>query len=634
MKCFTVATIIILASFVSCVSTPTPQSPVALATATPQVAIATATAMLSPTEMPTISPSPTRTNTPVPTDTATPTVTPTRQIPTTGQIWFAPFMYGQPAAPWQKGFGARDYLDLFTPDASWSIAASRVHIFKSYMYAFDLLSDAELRRIVTDLNRRDIAIALETQPLTRTGTCGNSEAFASNGPAQTLSRLRRFRAAGGQVRYLAMDEPLTFGRLPSPEGCGLSTEQVAQEVANYIIAVKREFPDVIIGDIEYEGAGVEDVKHFLEAYRNVTGAYLSFLHWDINWQQPISWWPVDWKQRRFLWPEWPEKARELEVYCRERGVRFGMIYNGNADASTDAEWLKQAEDHMAMYESLGGKPDHVIFQSWHKQPQYLLPETDPTKFTYLINRYFHTRTALNLKVSPSSSGEPREVTGKLIDARDAPIGAASVEILVKPTEGVGVVAEYSVTSLVPDGTKEAMVGFRVNTECSCAGDTEFRLYEVRYREGNDTAQRVPNGNFSQGLQAWNFLSPNTVQIRSSDVSASSMLQAKATARENATINSSKFPVTSGAIYTLTFVARVAPVSVGSGYFAIFFLSGSSEVSRNAIPIEPAFLTYNAVTDNNGEFRLISSGLPSSRFVIQGKYDGDSSHWPTYIRVAP
>jgi hypothetical protein len=37
---------------------------------------------------------------------------------------------------------------------------------------------------------------------------------------------------------------------------------------------------------------------------------------------------------------------------------------------------------------LFGHPDHVIFQSWHRQPKHLLPETDSVSFTGLINRYF------------------------------------------------------------------------------------------------------------------------------------------------------------------------------------------------------------------------------------------------------
>jgi hypothetical protein len=586
----------------------------------------------APQAAPTAAVPPPPSETPTPSATPAPTETPTRVIPITGQIWFAPFMYGQPAAPWQEGYGAVDYLDLFSDDAPWETASSRVHVFKAYMYAFDRLNDSQLRRIVTNLNRRGIAIALETQPLSRSGDCGFSEAFAYAGDAvsETLKRLRRFRRLGGEVRFLAMDEPLTFGKLPSPEGCGLSVEQVAWEVFNYVRGVKDEFPDIIIGDIEYSGAGVEDVKDFIEAYYQVSGEYLPFLHWDVDWQERISWWNVDWKQNRFLWPQWPEPAKDLEIYCRERGIRFGMIYNGNLDAFSDMEWLKQAEEHMAMYESLGGKPDHIIFQSWHMYPKHLLPESNPNSFTHLINRYFDIRTMLVLQVDSASS--QRALFGKLTDISGEPISGAPVEIWVKPLAGTGILAKYTITGSVPSGAKQAVVGFRVNTECSCNGDSEFYLYEVRYEE-SDGIQRVPNGDFSQGLQGWSYITKNTVHLLSRDLASGLMLQVRARPEQEATINSARFSVTGGATYTVTFVARVAPSSsVDAGYFGIFFLTGSSELERKMLPIEPAFLTYDILTSPHGDFRLDLSEVQTVPLMIQGKFEGDNTHWPAYTRI--
>jgi len=533
-------------------------------------------------------------------------------------------MYGQPAPAWQRGYGAFDYLDLFRENAPWVNASSRVHIFKFYGGTLQALNDAQLRQIIDYLNRHSIAIALEAPPLTWTTQCGKGiEGFSSNAPQYTKGFALRIQAAGGRLRFIAMDEPLTFGSANPPDGCGMSVEQVAHEVANYITAVKREFPDVIIGDIEYAGASVEKVKQFLEAYHGVSGEYLPFLHWDIDWERF-----GDWKH----WPQWPEQARELEAFCRERGIKFGMIYNGNHHASSDTEWLQQAEDHMALYESLGGKPDHIIFQSWHMYPHYLLPESDPSKFTYLINRYFDTRTKLNLRIETTSSS--REIVGNLTDIFDAPLSGAPIELLVRPLEGAGVLAEYVITSTVPENAREAIVGFRVNTECGgCNGNSEFNLYQVRYYEGNETEQRVPNGDFSQGLHRWDFLTLNTVRAQPSDLGSGLMLQVKVVPGEKATINSARFPVTAQATYTLTFVARVAPVSlVDNGYFAIFFLSGSSELERKLTPIEPASMTYNVVSADNGEFRLLLNTIPEYSLAIQGRYAGDSAHWPAYSRV--
>jgi hypothetical protein len=588
--------------------------------------LALASCGVNPTEFPTATSIP-PTFIPQPSPTATP-----RAIPASGQIWFGPFMYGQPAASWQDGFGSRDYLDLFENNAPWPVAASRVHIFKSYMYAFDNLSDKQLEKIITGLNKREIAIALETQPLNRKENCGNSEAFSYSGNSVTAitRRIKRFQSLGGEVKFLAMDEPLTFGRLPSPEGCSLSLEQIAMEVAAYVSAIRKDFPDIVIGDIEFENAGVDDVKAFLDSYEKIMGEPLPFLHWDINWIQPIKWWNTNYKQRQFLWTEWIGQANNLESYCREHGTKFGMIYNGNSNAESDGEWLSQAEDHFAMYESLSDTPDHIIFQSWNMYPQYVLPETDPTKFTYIINRYFQTRTKINLNYSGNSK---QTVNGKIVDSANTSIINTPVDLLIKPLDGDGVVAEYTVKGIVPQEALRAIVGFRINDECDCSGAGEFILYEIRYVEEESRTSLVPNGDFSQKLSGWSYITPN-VKIQDSDIGKGWAMKVNTADAGIAHINSSEFSVTGGKNYTLVFKARIKPTSSLNGYFAIFFPTKTAD-NRVAIPVEPAFLNLSSATNQNGEFEFLvpSEQIVASHFIFQAHYRGDDKYLPCYERLA-
>jgi hypothetical protein len=511
-------------------------------------------------------------------------------------------------------------MDLFKDDAAWKNASNHVHIFKFSGSTLGILSDAQLRQAINFLNAHNIALAIEQPSLTWTGKCGNGiEGFTNNAPANTLQAARRIRTAGGKLRFIAMDEPFTYGSaFVSPTGCGIPVEKVAQDVNDYIKAVNSEFPDIIIGDIEWAGVGVENVKGFLESYRKVAGSNLPFLHWDFDGLQQYQ--------------AWPEQARLMETFCREQGISFGMIYTGNKGDQTDATWLKQSEDSMVMYETQYGQPDHIIFQSWHEHPHYLLPETDPTKYTYLINRYFDVRTAISVSVGSPSSDGSRIATGKLTDSTGVPIAAARVELSITPMDGSGQFAEYTLTNTVPTGASQAVVGFRVNTECDCARTSDFVLYGVTYREGSETAQRVANGDFGRGLQSWTFVARDVVSSIPSDRGTGQMLHIATTATQKATINSATFPVTAGATYTVTFAARVAPTSIGSGYFAIFFLDGSKEVSRKIISLEPATTNYDATTNKDGVYRLDLNELAKGRFMIQVKYGGDSSHWSTYARI--
>ena len=57
--------------------------------------------------------------------------------------------------------------------------------------------------------------------------------------------------------------------------------------------------------------------------------------------------------------------------------------------------MAEAGSRVLTYEGMaGGPPDHVLFQSWTDKPDRVLPETDPTTFTGLVDGYFDDRAAL------------------------------------------------------------------------------------------------------------------------------------------------------------------------------------------------------------------------------------------------
>ena len=190
-------------------------------------------------------------------------------------------------------------------------------------------------------------------------------------------------------------------------------------------------------------------------------------------------------------------------------------------------------------------------------------------------------------LSLSAPGGSQQVSGTLKDQASVPIARASIEFAMTALDGPGLFAQYTLTGTVPAGATQADVGFRVNTECGCAGTSELILYETTYVQGGEKTNRVLNSNFAQGLNGWGFWGTGTARLETSDQGQGQMLHVTAKPSQTAAINSTRFPVSAGAAYTLTLSARVSPVSTGSGYFDIIFLNSSNEGTRKQIPLKTA-----------------------------------------------
>jgi hypothetical protein len=324
-------------------------------------------------------------------------------------IWFAPLppLQTNESRPY---VGSTDFMQLFTKKAAWPSAARRISVFKLYgEWVAHTATPAQLGRAVKDLKRRKISIAVETGPLEPTPDCGQGlEGFAG---AEGLETANRIKSAGGTLAYLAFDEPFYYASLyDGRNACHWDARRVAREVAAYVRKIRTVFPNVKFGDIEplTTGAHVQLYKEWIDAYREMTGENLAFIHLDMN----------------YTLPTWPRFARELEGFTRSRGVAFGLIYFGNYDAVSDGAWLAQAQQRFELYETEGGHPDHAVLQSWHDKPDRALPETKRT-FTNLILRYARPRTRLVLEARAGA------VEGRLVAA--GPLPHAWVRLSVERT---------------------------------------------------------------------------------------------------------------------------------------------------------------------------------------------------------
>jgi hypothetical protein len=307
------------------------------------------------------------------------------------EIWMAPF---DPVWREVHGWPPNGYMALFEPGSPWRQAARSVNVFELYKKFVEQASDSDLEKIIRDLRRRRIALAMQGTPLVATDTCGRGvEGYGP--PHDMLRAAARIRRLGGTVVYVALDEPLyhghRFARRPlfpyqthHPIPCHSAVTDLARQAATKIAELHQIFPTAKVGDVEPVGAYPPeetgnfstDFSEWLDAYNKAIGRPLAFVDLDVVWPKP----------------GWPAQFDSAGTALRNAGIPLGVIYDGTPGASSDAQWVASARDHTGTIERrLGARPDRIIFQTWTDYPRRMLPDTSPDTFTGLIRGYVDRR---------------------------------------------------------------------------------------------------------------------------------------------------------------------------------------------------------------------------------------------------
>ncbi len=318
---------------------------------------------------------------PAPTTTSPPTL-PIPDLSDQPLIWFGAL------PPLPNIVGDENYLELFEQGAAWDTAAEAIDVFVLYAeWVAWNASDAELEQVVADLNRRDIAIAVEGSPLRRPTECdAGVESWGGVPEGQMVAQ--RIRRAGGRVDLYAMDAPYYYASLLQLDGaCRRSAEEVAREISDFIATMEGFFPNIIVGDTEpllRGGPGPAAYAQWLATYETVTGQVMPFFHLDID----------------FGRTGWPEETADLERRVQEAGVDFGLFYIGNSIDISDGDWTATAGERIKTYEQVtGGSPDHVLFQSFHDRPDRSIPDSDRTTLSGLVRLYVEQPDLLGVVTS-------------------------------------------------------------------------------------------------------------------------------------------------------------------------------------------------------------------------------------------
>lgn len=467
---------------------------------------------------------------------------------------------------------ASDYFDLFTPDAAWPRAAAGVRVFKIGGSLAGRGPEAQLRRMFADLKRRHISLALELSALTAMSDCGQHiEGYA--GPRESAHLAERIRQLGGDLQYVAMDEPLWNGHeFSGLNACHTAISEIAADVTANVRAIRRVFPAVQVGDIEQIGRAapsdlVDQIMQWTGAYHEAAGEPLAFLHFDVVWTGP-------WRQQLAL----------LVPRLHAAGIKFGIIYNGDPDEPTDLAWTDHAEQRFVSIEATPALvPDQAILQTWMLHPSRMLPETRSGTMTWLVDRYLAAPTRVTLRRAGGG------LQGELTDAVGRPLTAVPVTVLAELAGEADAPAQHSRSGQVPSKAVTALFALRINTECGCTGTADIGTGPMRYKD-NRTGQTVQ--------QAFRPLSaPGGI---------AGLARFRAQPGQAVMQNTPGFPVTADDPFTIQVPMRTDPASAGSGYVALIFLDAQGkEVVRLPLLFEPVERPIGApTTDAQGRFSVV------------------------------
>ncbi len=279
-------------------------------------------------------------------------------------------------------FKYRDFMELFSPNAPWSLAASRIRAIEFATEVALRFDEPKLREILDGVKRRNLDLVFGLGPLSGPGPnrCGvRVEGYSA--PGEPLAVAQRLKSLGAEPAYFSFDEPLyyghVFGRPGEHSGCHAPIAEIAHDVAQKVRAVRTVLPNVKFGDVEpitgfNDSTWLTDLETWFDAYQRETGEPLAFFRIDVAWKD-----------------NWMGRMGPLSTLLHRKGIPLQVIYDGDGNETSDAAAIANMVNNFKRFESASWPvPDVAMIQFWTPHPSRNLPESDSTTITAAINQYY------------------------------------------------------------------------------------------------------------------------------------------------------------------------------------------------------------------------------------------------------
>jgi hypothetical protein len=182
-------------------------------------------------------------------------------------------------------------------------------------------------------------------------------------PLTAEAASKRILSAGGRLDYLSMDEPVMWGHVSPGNLCALSIPDLATEAAARVAVYQRYFPGIEVGLIDPVNSRFpslfRDILDFVDQLRS-KGIVIAFFHADVAWDS-----------------NWRTQFEELATGLHARGIKVGVICDGDIDARSDVMWTDEAVHNCATAsrDPRIAPVEQLVIQSWSRYPSRILPET-------------------------------------------------------------------------------------------------------------------------------------------------------------------------------------------------------------------------------------------------------------------
>ena len=526
------------------------------------------------------------------------------------EIWFSPRW--QIMLPYIEGRRPISYEVLFTPDAPWPVTAAHVNVFGINNHFVEIAGDAALTRIFKNLRERHIKVVIEMGVLTAEPGKGHLEGFQPE-PASAQFVVDRIKAHGGNLDYVAMDEPYWYASVYQGQNAyRWSTERIAANVAQTMKIFQAAFPAIQLGDVE---PVVDD------ADPDLIGRYTAWIDaMEAAWGKPLAFFHAD-----ILWGRsWRSTCTKLRTMLTAKHIPFGIIYNTPSGDLSNDHWLAAAQQHYEDMENNGGPvPDHAIFESWTPMPDRLLPETDPGTHTHLVFDYLRGR--MNFTVGRNGS----KVTGTLEDEKGQPVAAPSVMLEILRQSGE-VAYEAALSDAVPEHAAWASFEVDGNLKGLTEGALDLELGTARFSPVGTAVQT-----FAFGSVAAAPGSAVAAQREKVVRDGQPFLHLTASPTQKFHLLMPRFAVTPGTPFSFALPYRLCGSGDGRAEAGVVFFDAAGKPlheGKRSCSLEPIWSTLSTgKTDAAGK---VTFSLPphGSADLLRLEFPGDATHRAVRVEV--